>query len=149
MRLIDADELLNRGFPTVFHTDYSDEVITTEDIKNAPTIELTASFLRQHVEDELIRVRATADQIGYKRGYQFGLEVGKGLKRPRAHWQVIGYHADKYFYCKCSNCKKKTKVFYDKTNPGEFGSLGDIRRNVHFCMFCGAQMIEEGREDET
>lgn len=68
--------------------------------------------------------------------------------RPRGHWQVIGYHADKYFYCKCSNCQKKTKVFYDKTNPGEFGSLADIRRNVNFCMFCGADM-REGGEDET
>ena len=84
----------------------------------------------------------------------FWIETPKGKKiefekvRPRGHWEIIGYHADKYFYCKCSNCKKKTKVFYDKTNPGEFGSLADIRRNVHFCMFCGADMREE-QEDET
>ncbi len=39
MRLIDADALLNSGFPTVYHTEFGDEVINTEDIKNAPTVE--------------------------------------------------------------------------------------------------------------
>ena len=39
MRLIDADILLSSGYPTVYHTEYGDEVINTEDIKTAPTVE--------------------------------------------------------------------------------------------------------------
>ena len=41
MRLIDADALLNSGYPTIYHTEFGDEVINTEDIKNAPTVEYT------------------------------------------------------------------------------------------------------------
>lgn len=40
MRLIDADALLNSGFPTIYHTEFGDEVINTDDIRNAPTVEL-------------------------------------------------------------------------------------------------------------
>lgn len=39
MRLIDADALLNSGFPTIYHTEFGEEVINTDDIRNAPTVE--------------------------------------------------------------------------------------------------------------
>lgn len=38
MRLIDADALLKSGFPTIYHTEFGDEVINTNDIRNAPTV---------------------------------------------------------------------------------------------------------------
>ena len=96
--------------------------------------------------DLAIDALENVDQLG--EDLTKAMELVRKNKPLKGSWQVIGYHMDKYFYCKCSNCQKKTKVFYDKTNPGEFGSLGDIRRNVNFCMFCGADM-REGREDET
>lgn len=41
MRLIDLDELLNKGYPTIYHTEFGDEVINVEDLKNAPTVART------------------------------------------------------------------------------------------------------------
>ena len=38
MRLIDADALINSGYPTIYHTEFGDAVIDVEYIKNAPTI---------------------------------------------------------------------------------------------------------------
>ena len=48
MRPIDADALINSGFPIVYHTEYGDAVISIEDIKNAPTVE-------PEVKDDIIR----------------------------------------------------------------------------------------------
>ena len=39
MRLIDADALISKGFPTVYHTEFGDAVVNVEDIDKQPTID--------------------------------------------------------------------------------------------------------------
>ena len=39
MRLIDADALLAKGFPTVYHTEFCTPVIDVADIERMPTID--------------------------------------------------------------------------------------------------------------
>lgn len=51
--LIDRSELLAQGFPTIYHTEFCDEVINTEDIKNAPTVK---AFTRSELEGWLYEI---------------------------------------------------------------------------------------------
>ena len=37
-RYIDADALISKGYPTVYHTEYGDAVINVEDIEKEPTV---------------------------------------------------------------------------------------------------------------
>lgn len=138
MRLIDADELRKEfkkyPFFTDVHLHYAREIID-----NSPTVELTASFMRQHAEDELIRIRAEADQRGYQRGYNWGLETGKNLKRPTGEWIPV-MHRNSFgmlIDCfQCSNCNLYTlpqiKVM--------------ICEELKICPNCGAKMKSEGEE---
>ena len=116
MRLIDADALLEKLRKTDRY------FMVKFDIESEPTVELTAAFMRQQSEDELIRIRAEADQRGYERGYRFGFELGQKLKRPTGKWKeysgsdakgcslcgYLNYSYSEYKYC--PNCGAKMEV---------------------------------------
>ena len=122
MRLINADELKEMINREIYSSKCPIEInhaITL--INNAPTVELTASFMRQQAEDELIRIRAEADQRGYNRGYQFGFYTGQHTKLPTGKWIFAGFCFSTTQY-KCSRCKLNS---LEKTD---------------FCPNCGAKM---------
>lgn len=86
MRLIDADALLNSGFPTIYHTEFGDQVINTDDIRNAPTV-LPEDFMNPYEE-------------GYER-------ARKDFERPTGEWinpSKSPEIANKDFFSDCSNC---------------------------------------------
>lgn len=118
MRLIDADALKEEINLTSFW-DQNDYGMVKNIIDNAPTVELTASFMRQQAEDELIRIRAEADQRGYTRGYQFGFYTGQHTKLPTGEW--IEELPSVYY---CSRCRSEP--------------FGDNYYN--YCPNCGAKM---------
>lgn len=137
MRLIDADEIKRIISKSVseYSGEYSTDMINmwglfTQIIDNAPTVELTASFMRQQAEDELIRIRAEADQRGYQRGYNWGLEIGQNLKRPTGEWKITDAYPHKVYCDKCykSYAQENWEVWKDGSLPRDF------------CPNCGAKM---------
>jgi len=97
MRLIDADALLNSGFPTIYHTEFGDEVVNTDDIRNAPTVELFCSYL----SDGEVR--------------QPCVEAPCKHERPTGEWikETMGY----YCYFKCNNCNSYNSSVKTKYCP--------------------------------
>ena len=53
MRLIDADALLAKGFPTVYHTEFCTPVIDVADIERMPTIDAVPVVHGEWVETEM------------------------------------------------------------------------------------------------
>ena len=116
MRLIDAEALLNSGYPTIYHTEFGDEVINTEDIKNAPTVRL--SILLKDISDE--------DIENFKLIWQRATSKGILLNPERPHGVWKETDIPESILCKCSVCN---------FNLGAY--------SFNFCPNCGADMREE------
>lgn len=79
MRLIDADELLNKKYLDEF----AEGVVSCEDIINAPTVET-------YTKDDMTRE--------YLKGYNACKDMNE---RPQGEWIIIDKYSDDY---KCSVC---------------------------------------------
>ena len=121
MRLIDAEALLNSGYPTIYHTEFGDEVINTEDIKNAPTVR--PSILLKDISDE--------DIENFKLIWQRATSKGILLNPERPHGKWIDYNA---YYKTCPFCKRTVGIDFliqSYENPPKI---------YNFCPNCGADM---------
>lgn len=127
-RLIDADALKEKIEIDNFDSPMMNPVMTMtkvlEYIDEAPTAEIN-----------VVAIRAEADQKGYKRGYHFGLKIGRELTQPRGEWIDESKDA-----LKCSACGK----WVYKPFIGGFPTERTQHYAPNYCAFCGASMVKEG-----
>ena len=122
MDLIDREALLNSGYPTIYHTEFGDEVINTEDIKNAPTVR--PSILLKDISDEDIENFKLIWQRATSKGILLNPE------RPHGKWISRGNLGGPI------NCGRSCSLC---------GKVVEFSEN--FCPNCGADMREDS--DET
>ena len=114
MRLIDADALKEKSYRDEFAID----VVTVEDIDNAPTVEPEKAK-----EGELVKA--------YTKGFDAGVETA----RPQGEW-IVDENNDFSIFKKCSNC-----------GEGAEWLDGGSQFLSNYCPACGADMRKEKKNE--